>query len=160
MNNKASETQLHTSCSFDENRVQHLIELTRALADIFDQENTLLSTSRASQIGPLQTEKAKLANAYASAIKEVANNRLWAEGANKDLLQSLREATDHFNTMAAHQSTLLEGAHKATSGVISAIAHEARKTDSSNQPILNNYNKTGIQRGSAKPIVVTMNECA
>ncbi|MFN0023427.1 MAG: hypothetical protein ACKVS5_05955, partial [Parvularculaceae bacterium] len=58
-----------------EQRVRTLIDLTEQLSAIIAQENDLLATRRPRDMAPLQSEKARLASAYAEAIRTVAGDR-------------------------------------------------------------------------------------
>ena len=108
-----------------ETRVKSLIDITTALGDILLRENELLENQRAREIAPLQTEKVRLAAAYAQAIRDVAQNRALVSNADSILLQELREITKLFEERAANQRALLKGASMAAEGIVKAVAAEA-----------------------------------
>jgi len=107
--------------------VESLIEITESLNDIFGQENTLLKSRRPREIVPLQAEKARLAAAYAQSIKDIAANRTIVQGADNALLTKLRGITKSFEERAAAQRALLDGAKRASEGVVRAVAAEAER---------------------------------
>lgn len=90
-------------------RIETLIAITRALADIFETENLALFERSAGDLAPLQPVKARLAAAYAQSVRLVAADRRAAIGAPEALLSDLREATEAFTARAARQRALLEG---------------------------------------------------
>lgn len=106
-------------------RIKSLIEITESLSSIFVEENHLISTQRAAAIAPLQDEKARLAAAYAQAIRDIAASRSIVDGADASLLGKLRNITKTFEARAADQHVLLEGARQAAEGVVKAVAEEA-----------------------------------
>ncbi|MEO1251089.1 MAG: hypothetical protein AAFW81_01930 [Pseudomonadota bacterium] len=108
-----------------ETRVRELMIITRDLSAIFAKENELLETRRPREIAPLQTEKARLAAAYAQAIRDAAKNRAAFSAAEPGLLSELRDITAGFEERAARQRALLDGARQASEGVVKAIAEEA-----------------------------------
>ncbi len=138
-------------------RIEHLIELTSNLADLFDKENSLLVAHRISEFSSLHTEKAKLTNAYASAIRDIANNRNLLEGAGSTLMNALHAITTRFNNLAAHQRTLLEGSHRAGASIVQAIKDEVKENCDNSTP---HYNQLGAKGHGTAPIVVSMNERA
>lgn len=107
------------------NRIHDLIEMTQALSNIFTKENALLSSQRVSAIAPLQAEKSRLAVAYATAIREMAQDRHLAGGVDDQLLETLRELTARFNALANDQRNLLTGVAGAHEGVVQAVASAA-----------------------------------
>lgn len=109
-------------------RVQSLIELTEQLTEIFKQENAFLAEQRASEIVPLQEEKARLAAAYAQSIRSVAHDRSCLNGANDALIETLRDITKSFEQNAQHQRALLDGAQMASEGLMNAVLKEADKS--------------------------------
>lgn len=113
-----------TAVNADE-RVRALIEITQSLTTIFGKENTILRTGRPREMEPLQAEKARLAAAYASSIRDVAQDRGAVADADGALLTELRAITRTFEARAAEQKALLEGAQQATSGVLKSVAAEA-----------------------------------
>lgn len=106
-------------------RVQSLIEITQSLSAIFEQENSLLKSERPREIAPLQADKARLAAAYAQSIKDIAADRGLIDGADSTLLAALKDMTREFEQRAAHQKALLDGARRASEGVLRAVADEA-----------------------------------
>ena len=108
-------------------RIESLIEITEALSGIFSEENYLLENKRPSDIAPLQAEKARLAAAYAQAIRDIAANRTVFNTTDNRLLIELRSITQTFEERAAAQRALLEGASKAAEGIVKAVAEEAGK---------------------------------
>jgi len=116
---------LSDDASTPETRIRALIRVTDSLSEIFARENDCLATEKPGEIIPLQAEKARLATAYATAIRTVAVNRETMAGANLDLLAELRAATDRFNGLAARQQALLSGLAAAGEGVVKSVAGEA-----------------------------------
>lgn len=110
-------------------RVRKLIAITESLSDILARENEALEARRPGEILPLQSEKARLAAAYAQAIREVALNRRIVDGADPSLLDELREITEGFEARAARQRALLDAAIKAGESVVRAVADEAADQD-------------------------------
>ncbi|MEM8772899.1 MAG: hypothetical protein AAGD92_14725 [Pseudomonadota bacterium] len=112
-----------------EDRVRELIDITEALSAIFARENELLETRRPGEIAPLQSEKARLAAAYAQSIRDVAENRGAVQSAEHTLLAELKAVTKNFEARASRQRALLDGARRASEGVAKAIAEEAAASD-------------------------------
>ena len=108
-----------------EQRVRALIDLTEALNDLVTRENDILATRRPRDLQPLQAEKARLAGAYAAAIRDIARDRAAVAGAAGSLVEQLRELTKTFEGCALRQQALLEGATKAGEGIVRAVAEEA-----------------------------------
>ncbi len=105
-------------------RVRALIALTEELGAIIEQENSHLRARRPRDLSPLQADKARLAAAYAEAIREVACDRAAIGAAGEALLTKLREITREFETRAGEQRALLETAMETGEGVMRAIAAE------------------------------------
>lgn len=108
-----------------EERVRALIDLTEQLSALVAQENDILATRRPRDLAALQTEKARLAAAYAGAIRDIARDRTSVAGAAAPLIEKLRELTKTFEGCALRQQALLEGATKAGEGLVRAVAGEA-----------------------------------
>lgn len=106
-------------------RVRTLIALTEELSAIFAKENAALRARRPRDIAPLQTDKARLAAAYAQSIRSVAADRSVVSGAGDALMEQLRTLTKDFETRAAEQRLLLDSARFAAEGVLKAVADEA-----------------------------------
>ncbi len=155
---ESSESAQHTHDQ--QNTIEHLIDITAQLADIFAKENEFLSSSKASQMGPLQDEKARLANSYAKAIREVAANRHLIENTNGELLSNLRDITARFNSLASRQAALLEGATRVSEGIVGSVLKEAQKTDGANGSALSTYSQKATPNANQHPVVISVNECA
>lgn len=110
-----------------EERVRALIDLTEQLSALVTQENDILATRRPRDLAALQAEKARLAAAYAGAIRDIARDRTQVAGAAAPLIEKLREMTKTFEGCALRQQALLEGATKAGEGLVRAVAGEAGK---------------------------------
>ncbi len=109
-------------------RVTTLMALTEELTAIITRENALLEARRPQEISALQSDKARLAAAYAQSIRLIAADRSNVAGAGSDLIERLRELTRTFETHASHQRALLDGARAASESVMKAIAEEAGKS--------------------------------
>jgi hypothetical protein len=90
-------------------RVEALIDITRSLNAIFEEENSALTDSRPGDIAPLQADKARLAAAYAQAVRFVAAERSAVGAVGASLLAQLRLITETFEAHAARQHSLLDG---------------------------------------------------
>jgi hypothetical protein len=119
-----------------EERVRAVIDLTESLSDIVTRENDILSTRRPRDLGPLQAEKARLASAYAGAIRDIARDRASVVGAAGPLIEKLRELTKTFEGCALRQQALLEGATKAGEGLVRAVAEEAGRASHARAPVV------------------------
>ncbi len=109
-------------------RVKALIALTEELSAILERENGALRARRPGELAPLQAEKARLAAAYAEAIRDVASDRAAIGAAGEALLSSLKEITREFEGRAGEQRALLAAAMETGEGVMRAIAAEAGAT--------------------------------
>ncbi|HBS32358.1 MAG TPA: hypothetical protein DEA40_11545 [Parvularcula sp.] len=119
-----------------EERVRALIDLTESLSDIVTRENDILATRRPRELATLQAEKARLASAYAGAIRDIARDRAAVAEAGGPLIEKLRELTKTFEGCALRQQALLEGATKAGEGLVRAVAGEAGRTSHSKAAIV------------------------
>jgi hypothetical protein len=119
-----------------EERVRALIDLTESLNDLVTRENDILATRRPRDLQPLLAEKARLASAYAGAIREVARDRAAVVGAGGPLIERLRELTKTFEGCALRQQALLEGATKAGEGLVRAVAEEAGRAGEAHAPVV------------------------
>ena len=119
-----------------EARVRALIDLTESLSALVAQENDILATRRPRDLAPLQAEKARLAAAYAGAIRDVARDRAAVAGAGSPLIEKLRELTKTFEGCALRQQALLEGATKAGEGLVRAVAGEAARNARGGAPVV------------------------
>jgi hypothetical protein len=119
-----------------EARVRALIDLTESLSALVTQENDILATRRPRDLAPLQAEKARLAAAYAGAIRDIASDRTTVAGASAPLIEKLREMTKTFEGCAMRQQALLEGATKAGEGLVRAVASEASRAASRPAPVV------------------------
>lgn len=146
----------------DEDRIAHLIDLTRALSDVFAEENALLATQRPSAIAPLQAEKSRLAAAYATAIRDIAHNRHLVEGTEDTMLETLRHMTDRFNSLATDQKNLLAGANRARIAVVQAIAAEADAgpAKSGTREFSSVYKPAGMNASPSASTPISINERA
>lgn len=119
-----------------EERVRALIDLTEALNDLVARENDILATRRPRDLQPLQAEKARLAGAYAGAIRDIARDRSAVAGAAGPLVEKLRALTKTFEGCALRQQALLAGATKAGEGLVRAVAEEAGRASRSSAPVV------------------------
>lgn len=119
-----------------EERVRALIDLTESLNDLVTRENDILTTRRPRDLGPLQAEKARLASAYAGAIRDIARDRASVAGAAGPLIEKLRELTKTFEGCALRQQALLDGATKAGEGLVRAVAEEAGRASHARAPVV------------------------
>lgn len=110
-----------------EERVRALIDLTEQLSVLITHENDILARRRPRDLAPLQGEKARLASAYAGAIRDIASDRSSVAGASGPLIEKLRELTKTFEGCALRQQALLEGATIAGEGLVRAVAAEAAR---------------------------------
>ena len=106
-------------------RAQTLLDVTTKLNALFDRENAILENGRPSELLPLQSEKARLASAYAQLIRDVAQNRAEMQAIDERLLEEIKAITSAFEERAQHQRALLDGARRANEGVVNAISQEA-----------------------------------
>jgi hypothetical protein len=106
-------------------RVKTLIALTEELTSIISRENALLAERRPQAILPLQDDKARLAAAYAQSIRQIAMDRTSISGAGAALIEELKSITRAFEERATEQRALLDGARRASEGVMRAVAAEA-----------------------------------
>lgn len=132
-----------------ENYVTELIDVTRALSDIFTRENAILEAHRPRDLQPLQSEKARLAAIYAQSIKDVAINRSLVSAADERLLDELKSITRGFEERAQRQRALLDGAKTANEGVIKAVAAEASRNDEAPA-----YSKHDAEAAASTPIAL------
>ncbi len=119
-----------------EARVRALIDLTESLSALVAQENDILATRRPRDLASLQAEKARLAAAYAGAIRDVARDRASVAGAASPLIEKLRELTKTFEGCALRQQALLDGATKAGEGLVRAVAAEAARNARGGAPVV------------------------
>lgn len=91
-------------------RIAALIEITRSLNAIFEEENAALAESRQRDLAPLQPDKARLAAAYAQSVRFIAAERGRVSAVSADLMAQLRASTEAFEALAARQRALLDGA--------------------------------------------------
>lgn len=112
-------------------RVKALIAITQELTEIFTQENACLRERNPAAIAPFQSDKARLAAAYATSIRQIASDRTSVEPAGEILLEQLRDLTRTFEKRAAEQRALLKGAQQAGESVLKAIADEVASMDKS-----------------------------
>ncbi len=94
-------------------RVQSLIDITKALDLIFEEENTALEASRPEDAAAFQPEKARLAAAFAQSIRDIAADRIGIGAVDGELLAELRQTTLAFEARAARQKALLDAADTA-----------------------------------------------
>ena len=130
-------------------RIIALINLTNELSALMAEETALLKDKRPSAIAPLQERKAKLAGAYAVAIRDMAADRSDLSTAGESLLQDLREMTKRFEQQAAEQRAMLSGAAQVVEGVMRSVAAETRPQSPS-------YGQNGASERPA-PIAVNIN---
>ena len=141
-----SQNQSQQGQSEKSQKIENLIELTNALADLFTQENNLLSAHKASEIAPIQAEKARLANAYGTAIRDLAANRSAYDDVSDSLMQCLRDTTERFTGLAQTQHALLDGANQSASRVVEAVREASVQERSgygaaqSGEPIVVSFN--------------------
>jgi hypothetical protein len=112
-------------------RVKTLIALTEELTAIFERENEALKARRAGEIAPLQEDKSRLAAAYAQSIRAIAADRGVVRGASTLLMDKLKAITRVFESRAAEQRALLDGASAAAEGLLKAVAAEAASAERS-----------------------------
>ncbi len=143
-----------------EDRARQLITLTAALSDIFAQENNELRHGRPSGIAPLQADKARLAAAYAQSIRDVAADRATLATVEDRLMTELRDITRSFESRAREQRALLDGAQRASEGIVNAIAEEAAARDRTAAPgySASGYSAPSVKQGAgsgAQPIAIS-----
>lgn len=126
-------------------RVKTLIALTEELTAIISRENAALEARRPKEIAALQPDKARLAAAYATSIRQVAADRASVAGAGEALIEQLREMTRTFESRAQHQRALIDGARAASESVMKAIAEEAGRSNDAGY---------GAKRAGAAPLVL------
>ncbi|MEO1706566.1 MAG: hypothetical protein AAFR69_02425 [Pseudomonadota bacterium] len=128
-------------------RIEELIALTGSLTTLFEQENRHLTAGETLNFADLQAEKNRLALAYATAIRSLAESRAKAGALDPNLLEILRGLTARFTALANDQRNILQGTQTAHKGLVEAVVTAAtERTDdqpSSNETTSKPYGAKG-----------------
>ena len=101
--------------------IVELIDLTERLTDVMVREVVLLDAMRPSEIGPLQSEKATLSAAYASAVGLVNKNTALVEEADPDTRDALTRATAQLKETMAENLRAVDVARTFNARLIRAL---------------------------------------
>lgn len=139
-----------------EGPVRRLIGHTEELTIVIRKEISILEAHRASDIAPLQAEKAQLSTAYEEEFKAVKQNQNLLGDKDSPLRQRLREVTEIFNSDLVRLGRILLRMKSVTEGMLHAISEEvARKRQG-----VRNYSPDAAVKEPqmARPLPIALNE--
>ncbi len=125
-------------------KIDELLDITGRLSALMAQETDLLRATRASEIEPLQEEKATLVSAYANALNIVRRNPAAIGDASVDLRATLKDATADLKARLDDNLRAVQVAKTVNERVIRALGEAIAEQRSSGAA----YTASG---GSAPP---------
>ncbi len=128
-----------------------LIDLTERLTEVMTREVALLDAMRPSEIGPLQSEKATLSTAYASAVGLVNKNAALVDEANPDTRDALTRATARLKETMADNLRAIDVARTFNERLIKALGEAVAES----RPSTNAYTAAGSPTPTVTPATPT-----
>ena len=132
--------------------IVELIDLTERLTEVMAREVALLDAMRPSEIGPLQSEKAMLSTAYASAVGLVNKNAALVDEADPDTRDALTRATARLKETMAVNLRAIDVAKTFNERLIKALGEAVAES----RPSTNAYTAAG----GPTPTVTPANQTA
>ncbi len=131
--------------------IVELIDLTERLTEVMAREVALLDAMRPSEIGPLQSEKATLSTAYASAVGLVNKNAALVDEADPDTRDALTRATARLKETMADNLRAIDVARTFNERLIKALGEAVAES----RPSTNAYTAAGNPTPTATPATPT-----
>ena len=131
--------------------IAELIDLTERLTEVMTRELGLLDAMRPSEIGPLQSEKATLSAAYASAVGLMNQNAALVDEANPDTRDALTRATARLKETMADNLRAIDVAKTFNERLIRALGEAVAES----RPSTNAYTAAGSPTPAVTPATPT-----
>lgn len=125
-------------------RAMELIEITNALSDVLDQENSLLDAQRIQDIPALQKEKTTLTGLYEARLSEANAAAGLLQTIEPGLRDQLRQASERFEATAKRNALSLRAAMEMNNRLVQTIAEAVER----HKPKPSGYTKTGANRAA------------
>lgn len=124
--------QARPSASQEENitpsaRVARLIEVTKSLSALIDEETTALKGRKIRDAAKLHDKKIKLSNAYAADLTVIKKNPLLVDRVPAEEVRKLKSTIGALSTRLEENKLLLAAARSVSEGLIRSVAKISAK---------------------------------
>ena len=131
--------------------IGELIDLTERLTEVMTREVALLDAMRPSEIGPLQSQKATLSAAYASAVGVMSNDAALVDEADPDTRDALTRATARLKQTMVDNLRAIDVAKTFNQRLIRALGEAVAES----RPSTNAYTAAGSPTPTVTPATPT-----
>ena len=126
--------------------LEQMVLLTKRLCEITQNQLTELDSNELTDVKPLNDEVSRLAAAYSSETRRIAQNPDLLQSGNPALKAALRDCTEKFRDLMEKHENALERKMRLTEGLVQAIAKEAMNA----RPTPISYGAGGIKTAPAR----------
>lgn len=108
-------------------RVARLIEVTKSLSVLIDEESTALKNRKIRDAAKLHNEKIRLSNAYAADLGVIKKNPLLVDRVPAEEVKRLKSTISSLSTQLEENRRLLAAARSVSEGLIRSVAKISEK---------------------------------
>ena len=138
-------------------RVTSLIEITKRLDQIIQQETTLLRQRRSADLGPLQAEKTQLGAAYEEELMIVGKNGAFLTKEAPNEMRELQGEVSHFRKTLDEHGRTLAAAKVVTERLVRNIGEEVARKDRPDEGYSRYARRPSLSRVS-RPVSLAINQ--
>ena len=138
-------------------RVSSLIEITKRLGQVIQQETTLLKQRRPADLLPLQAEKTQLGAAYEEELMIVGKNGAFLTKEAPNEMRELQGVVSHFRTTLDEHGRVLAAAKVVTERMVRNIGEEVARKDRPDEGYSRYARRPNLSRAS-RPVSLAINQ--
>jgi len=138
-------------------RISSLIEITKRLAKVIQQETTLLKQRRPADLADLQAEKTQLGAAYEEELTIVGQNSDFLVKEAPQEMQELQKVIAWFRKILDEHGRVLAAAKVVTERMVRNISEEVARKDRPDEGYSRYARKTRLSRAS-RPVSLAINQ--
>ena len=138
-------------------RVSSLIEITKRLGQVIQQETTLLKQRRPADLVPLQAEKTQLGTAYEEELMIVGKNGAFLGKEAPNEMRELQGVVSHFRKTLDEHGRVLAAAKVVTERMVRNIGEEVARKDRPDEGYSRYARRPNLSRGS-RPVSLAINQ--
>jgi hypothetical protein len=138
-------------------RVSSLIEITKRLGQVIQQETTLLKQRRPADLVSLQAEKTQLGAAYEEEITIVGKNGTFLAKEAPNEMRELQGVVSHFRKTLDEHGRILAAAKVVTERMVRNIGEEVARKDRPDEGYSRYARRPSLSRVS-RPVSLAINQ--
>ena len=138
-------------------RVSSLIEITKRLGNVIQQETTLLKRRRPADLVALQAEKTQLGAAYEEELKIVGKNSDFLAKEAPNEMKELRSVVSRFRKTLDEHGRVLAAAKVVTERMVRNVSEEVARKDRPDEGYSRYAQRPRLSRAS-RPVSLAINQ--